>query len=181
MEPNNPPSDVNATTNNSNILLEVVKDLSNLKNSTKDELIIKGLDDAINKINGFIETYNQHLEVVTKTIESPDNEGNQKFAPLNIVQEEIKYEEGKYVGQVANGLPEGKGESLFDNGDKYEGECKDGKAEGKGIKQWNNGDRYEGEYKKDRRDGKGIYLYHNGDRYEGEWDKGNRDRTGIYS
>ena len=146
MEPNKPLSDNSPTTNNSNILLEVVNNLTQLKNSTQDELMIKGLDDAINKINGFLGTYNQQLEEISKKIESADN-------AVNIVKEEIKYEEGKYVGQVSNGLPEGKGESLFDNGDKYEGECKDGKAEGKGIKQWINGDKYEGEYKKDRRDG----------------------------
>ena len=182
MEPNKPPSDEKPTSNNCDILLEIVNDLTHLKNSTKEELITKGLDDTINKINAFIKIYSQNMEEIIKCIISLDDEGRKKFDKINIniVPEKIKYEEGNYIGQVDKGLPEGKGASLFDCGDKYEGDCKNGQAEGKGIKQWINGDRYEGEYKNDRKDGKGIYFYHNGDRYEGEWEQGMRDRTGFY-
>ena len=159
MEPNKPTSNEKPTSNNCDILLEIVNDLTQLKNSTKEELITKGLDDTINKINAFIKIYSQNMEEIIKCIISLDDEGRKKFDKLNIniVPEKIKYEEGNYIGQVDKGLPEGKG-----------------------IKQWINGDRYEGEYKNDRKDGKGIYFYHNGDRYEGEWEQGMRDRTGFY-
>ena len=43
------------------------------------------------------------------------------------------HKEGKYIGQVVNGLAEGKGIAYFNNGDKYEGDCKNGKADGRGI------------------------------------------------
>ena len=49
----------------------------------------------------------------------------------------------RYVGQVVNGL-----------------------REGKGICYWEDGDRYEGDYRNDKREGKGIYYYHDGDIYE---------------
>ena len=55
----------------------------------------------------------------------------------------------RYIGQVVNGLREGKGIYYWNNGDRYEGEWKNGKMEGKGIYYYNNepwkGDRYEGE------------------------------------
>ena len=52
----------------------------------------------------------------------------------------------KYIGQILNGVPEGKG-----------------------IMYWNNGDVYEGDWKNDKRKGEGITSKKNGDRYEGEW------------
>ena len=135
---------------------EVITDLQLLLKKTKDNTMITGLNNAISKLNKLINN------------------------DPNIKSEEIKYQEGKYIGQVSNGLAEGRGKSIFNNGDIFTGFCKKGKAEGRGIKCWANGDRYEGEYKNDKKDGKGIYFYHNGDRYEGLWKCGGRSHTGSY-
>ena len=89
-----------------------------------------------------------------------------KFDELNIntiKNKEIKYNNygnrKKYIGQVVNGVPEGKGIMYWNNGDKYEGEWKNDKKEGKGIYYYSNGDKYEGDYKNGQPNGKGIYYY----------------------
>ena len=59
---------------------------------------------------------------------------------------ELNYENGRYIGNVNNGL-----------------------REGKGIMNYNDGDRYEGDWKNGIKDGKGIYYCNNGTKKEGEW------------
>ena len=81
-----------------------------------------------------------------------------------------------YIGEMKNGLWEGKGLLYFQKNDesnrkKYEGEFKNGKMEGKGKLYYNNGARYEGEFKNNYREGKGIIYYTNGNKYEGEFIK----------
>ena len=64
----------------------------------------------------------------------------QNFNKLqNNNKQEIKYNDGKYIGQVVNGIKEGKGIFYWNDGDKYEGEWKNDKQDGKGIYYWNNG------------------------------------------
>jgi len=79
----------------------------------------------------------------------------------------------RYVGQVVNGLKEGKGVCYWDVGDRYEGDFRNDKKEGKGIYYFNKdpfkGDRYEGDFKNDKYEGKGIYYFNNGDRIMGEF------------
>ena len=48
-----------------------------------------------------------------------------------INNQEIKYNDGKYIGQVLNGLKEGKGIMYYNDGDRYEGEFRNDKREGK--------------------------------------------------
>ena len=40
---------------------------------------------------------------------------------------------GKYVGEISNGLPNGQGTLTYSNGTKYVGEWMDGKPNGQGI------------------------------------------------
>ena len=87
----------------------------------------------------------------------------------NLNNQEIILKNGKYVGQIVNGLIEGKGTMFWDDGDRYEGDWKNGKMEGKGIYYCNNGDRYEGDWKNDLKEGKGIMFYTNGNKVEGIW------------
>jgi len=87
---------------------------------------------------------------------------------------------GRYEGEVKNGLREGKGIYYHNNGGRYEGDWKNDKREGKGIEYYNNGDRYEGDFKNDNIEGKGIEYYNNGERYEGDWKNGKYEGKGIY-
>jgi len=47
--------------------------------------------------------------------------------------------DGKYVGKIENGRPNGQGTLTKPNGDKYEGEFKDGKINGQGTLTFSNG------------------------------------------
>ena len=84
-------------------------------------------------------------------------------------QQELIGVNGRYVGQVVNGLPEGKGIRYWNNGDRYEGDYRNGKKEGKGIYYFNDGARYEGDFRNDNKEGKGIYYKNNGDRAMGDF------------
>ena len=144
--------------NNNNILLEIVNDLQKLLNYSKDNLIIKTLGNVITKL-------------IRNDISLLYNKLNKRFDNLqinNINKQEVIYNNGRYIGQVVNGLPEGKGIFYGNNGDRYEGEWRNGKSEGKGIEYYNNGDRYEGDFRNGKKEGKGIYYYHNGDREMGD-------------
>ena len=62
----------------------------------------------------------------------------------NQLNNQIKdYDNGRYTGQIINGLREGKGIMYFNKepfkGDRYEGDFRNGKMEGKGIYYSNNG------------------------------------------
>ena len=87
---------------------------------------------------------------------------------------------GRYEGEVKNGLREGKGIYYHNNGDRYEGDWRNGKQEGKGIYYYNSGSRYEGDWRNGKKEGKGIYYYSNGDRYEGNWKNDKEEGEGIY-
>ena len=131
--------------------------INSFKNN--NEKIIKDINDKINNDN-ISEIYNYAV----------DNFYNENF--------------GKYIGEIKNGLKDGKGIFFYKKNDeqkrkKYEGEFKNDKAEGKGIMYWNDGDRYEGDWKNNVKEGKGIYYWHKGDKYIGDWKNGMRNGKGI--
>ena len=55
--------------------------------------------------------------------------------------------DGKYVGKIENGKPNGHGTLTSPDGDKYEGEWKDGEKHGQGTYNWSYGKKYVGEWK----------------------------------
>ena len=65
------------------------------------------------------------------------NHNINKIIEKNI--QKIKYEFGEYIGQVSNGLREGKEFLKYNNGYIYEGDFKNDKQEGKGIYYYKNG------------------------------------------
>ena len=107
---------------------------------------------------------------------------------LNL-QEEIKNQkqislgdEGNYIGELnKEGIPNGKGQYIFKNGEKYEGEIKDGKFNGSGKYTYANGEYYIGELENDLRHGKGTLYYKNNNiRYEGSFVKDKFEGNGKY-
>tara|TARA_B110000263_G_scaffold199075_1_gene178035 strand:- start:15 stop:842 length:828 start_codon:yes stop_codon:yes gene_type:complete len=82
--------------------------------------------------------------------------------------------DGKYVGEIENGVPNGQGKSTNPNGRKYEGEWKDGKQNGKGIFTTLEGVKYIGGWKDRKMNGQGTFTYSNGSKYVGEWKDGER-------
>ncbi len=67
---------------------------------------------------------------------------------------------------------------LYNNG-KYEGELLNGVENGIGIFTWNNGDIYIGSWKNGQRTGFGIYIWASGETYEGYWENGLKDGYGV--
>ena len=138
---------------NNNLLLEIINDLNQVINNSKEDLSIKILGNVINKINYIINENKKNLQLLRNDI----SELSKKIDNLNINninKQEKKFPDGKYIGQVVNGLAEGKGTWY-------------------GTKEPYIGDRYEGEWRNDKKEGKGIYYYHNGDREMGDYYNGN--------
>ena len=85
----------------------------------------------------------------------------------------------KYEGDFKNNEPDGKGILYWKHGDKYEGCLKKDKMEGKGVYRWKDGERYEGDRVNGIIEGKGKYYFNNGDRYEGDWKNNLKEGIGI--
>ena len=144
-----------------NILIEILKDLNQLINYYKDNFSIKIVGNVINKINCIINENKKNLQTQRNDMSSLFDKLNKSFDKLeinNINKQELKCIDGKYIGQVVNGIREGKGTWYGFNGDRYEGEWKNDKKEGCGIFYFLNGDIYKGEWKNGFSEGYGI-LY----------------------
>jgi uncharacterized caspase-like protein len=107
----------------------------------------------------------------------PDTQPGREIAPG---VREIAFADGAiYRGAMRGSTYHGKGEyvsKVF----KYEGDFRDGIKQGQGVYVWENGDRYEGTFTADRADGRGKYQFANGDTYEGEVKAGEIIGRGTY-
>ena len=185
--------------NNNNILLGIINELQQISNSSHENLTIKRISDVIIKMNFIINENKKTRELIMNQFTLLQNQIQQLSQKIDFNsfntntpkystqitnninnQQELKFDNGRYVGQVVNGLPEGKGIQYSNNGDRYEGDWKNGKKEGKGIEYYNTGERYEGDFRNGKREGKGIYYYNDGDRYEGDFRNGKKEGKGIY-
>ena len=154
---------------NNNLLLKSVNNLLNILKNINDNSIIKKFDDEITKINCIINESNKINDLIKNDV-SKLYKLTDELKLNNKINQELECINGKYVGQVVNGLREGKGiyyllKEPF-KGDRYEGDWKNDKREGKGMENFNDGDIYIGDFKKGALNGKGIMYYNNGDRYE---------------
>jgi len=172
---------------------DIILSINNLKNTING--IKLNIDNIIKlSTNDNISTQLNNINIVLRTIIDDFNKNKDKLINLlnennyneldeinnTIINKELKYNNGRYVGQVVNGKREGKGIFYNNNGGKYEGDFKNDKADGKGILYFNIGERYEGNFKNDKREGKGIYYYNDGARYEGDWKNDKKEGKGIY-
>ena len=165
-----------------------IKDIINGIKFTIDNIIKLSKDNNISfplkNINIIVNTINEDINKNNDKLKKLLNENNKLNEINEVLNKEIKYDNGRYVGQVVNGKMEGKGIYYCNDGDRYEGDFKNDKFEGKGICYCNDepwkGDRYEGDFKNDKSEGKGIYYFKNGDRYEGDWKNGKMEGKGIY-
>ena len=86
----------------------------------------------------------------------------------------------RYDGLFNQDKPDGRGKYHFANGDTYEGEVKAGVIIGRGIYATKTGDTFEGSFMGGKPHGVGVYRFANGDRYEGEMDQGRLQGRGRY-
>ena len=161
-----------------------IKDIINEIKFTIDNIIKLSKDNNISfqlkNINIIVNTINEDINKNNEKLKKLLDENNKLNEINEVLNKEIKYDNGRYVGQVVNDKKEGKGIYYWNDGNRYEGDFKNDKREGKGIYYCKNGDLYQGDYKNDKMEGKGIYYYKNGDRYEGDFKNGKREGKGIY-
>ena len=185
-----------------------ITDLQQTVTNTQENLVKEKISDVIKRMNSLIEEIKKNTKLIINHIKSFKDGAATKIEKRPPDFKEIRMDDRKYIGQVVNGIPDGKGVMYVDGGDIYKGEFKNGKydgngiyyfnendstrgntyegefskgqANGKGIYNKSNNDRYEGDWKNDLKDGKGIYFWSNGDRYEGEWKNDKREGKGIY-
>ena len=163
--------------NNNNILLGIINELHQIANSSHENLTIKRISDIITKMNFIINENRKTRELIMNQFTILQNQISQlsqnfKINNINNQQELKGIKNGyywRYVGQVVNGLREGKGTCYYDNGERYDGDFRNDNREGKGIYYFSDGDRYEGDFRNDKQEGKGIYYYRNGDRMMGDY------------
>lgn len=86
----------------------------------------------------------------------------------------------RYQGHFANDRPDGRGKYQFANGDAYEGEVRLGVIVGRGSYASKNGDVFDGSFENGKPHGVGVYRFASGDRYEGEMDAGRLQGRGRY-
>jgi hypothetical protein len=86
----------------------------------------------------------------------------------------------RYDGRFNNDRPDGVGKYHFANGDAYEGEVKAGVIIGRGTYSSKNGDVFEGSFQAGKPHGVGVYRFASGDRYEGEMNQGRLQGRGRY-
>lgn len=80
-----------------------------------------------------------------------------------------------------NGMAQGPGKAISNNGNVYEGGFKDGKFDGHGIFTWSDGDKYVGEYKDGEYHGHGVWTSPDGRVYDGEWKDGEHHGHGVFT
>ena len=98
--------------NNNNLLFGIINDLQQVINNTNDNLIIKRISDIITKMNFIINENRKNTQLIMDQIALLHNQNaqvqnqlaqiNKNFANLNINNQEIRYKNGRYVGQVVN-------------------------------------------------------------------------------
>lgn len=81
-----------------------------------------------------------------------------------------RYGEGTYTGYYVNGVPNGQGKMVWDNGDIYDGEWDQGQYNGNGTYIWKNGSSYSGDWKNGEMHGYGTYTDADGNEKTGEWE-----------
>ena len=169
--------------NNNNILLGIINDLNQIINSSHENLTIKRISDVIIKMNFIINENKKNMELIMNQFSKLENKFDQLNQNLKINKinnyQELKFDNVRYIGQVANGLREGKGIEYYNSGNRYEGDFRNDKKEGKGIYYYKSGSKYEGDWKNNKAEGKGIYYFNNGNRYEGDWKNDISEGKGI--
>jgi len=111
----------------------------------------------------------------------------------DLIWSKIIFKNGFYLGETLNGIRQGRGAFIFEDGNYYigywnnnqrsiygrifnsknkiiyRGHFSNGVKQGNGVQLFENGNRYEGEFVNDVKSGKGIFYFANGTRWEGSF------------
>jgi hypothetical protein len=84
----------------------------------------------------------------------------------------------RYIGEMKDGKPNGRGMLTWPVGCKYVGEFRDGKENGHGTYTCPDGRKYVGEFKDDKPNGQETATYPDGRKYVGQFRDGKMDGSG---
>ncbi|MBO1223489.1 MAG: PDZ domain-containing protein [Candidatus Scalindua sediminis] len=126
--------------------------------------------------------YKRHCDAMIRTYDIILTE-DRKFAAniLRYMFTQDESDEGKYVGDIVDGIKHGYGTMTYLDGRKYVGEFKNDNLDGQGRHTWPEGDVYVGEWKDNVRNGQGTQVWPSGDKYVGEWENDESTGLGTYS
>ena len=103
----------------------------------------------------------------------PKKANGQKAPARPSYEETLKLDSGDtYIGEAANGIPEGRGRLNYARGGYYEGEFSGGLPNGHGIVKYADGDSYEGDFRRGVPEGVGTYRFKGGNVYTGDMKRG---------
>ena len=91
----------------------------------------------------------------------------------------IHFENGRYIGDLKDGQPHGKGKMMWNDHTVYDGEWVDGYMHGNGTMTWPSGKQYIGDWKENVIQGKGKMTYPDGVVYQGMFINGLRHGYGV--
>lgn len=164
-----------------------------------DTELMKGRDilplpDTDERIDGYRKDYRKvkgsHIQFPSKYSQKK-KEAEIKEEPVK-VEKQVAAESDKpvidkvekqmpgYSGEMVNGLREGKGKLVLENGDIYEGNWKNGKKSGHGIYLFANGIKYNGSWNEDLMDGEGSLIFPDSRKYYGNITKGKITGYGTF-
>ena len=106
-----------------------------------------------------------------------ETEKTAKAGPESVEKPKMK---PGYYGETVNGVREGKGKLVLENGDFYEGHWENGRKHGQGIYVYASGIKYNGTWKNDKMDGYGSLIFPDGSSYYGEFKDGAISGTGTF-
>jgi hypothetical protein len=133
----------------------------------------------------FPSKYNQNkLETVEKQEPQPVKKQEQPEVEKPVVEKPVVQAVEKpvsgYTGGIVDGMREGIGKLVLENGDIYEGNWKKGQKSGHGIYLYSSGLKYNGSWKEDKMDGEGSLIFPDGSFYYGNFQKGAITGTGTF-
>ena len=177
--------------------------ITNKETNSFDELSKKLNFPIVDHAEIFIEKYKKKYKLIEQLLTMEQDEKNK-----NLRWAKIKKENGVYLGEVEQNLPQGRGLFIyngkegeylqyvgyFDNGEKnnfgklyneegrliYEGEYKNGLRNGEGTYYYARGLKYEGQFVNGFREGHGIFYWDNDTRWEGPFKNNEMDGEGKY-
>ena len=116
-----------------------------------------GYDNKNNIIGKYVNGENIIKKPVVKVEKKPVvkvEKGRTGVLFRRLVNEEFRWfengnddKDGKYIGEIENGLAHGQGTHIYPDGDMYVGKFKDGEYHGQGIFTFHDGAKYVGEFK----------------------------------
>ena len=177
--------------------------ITNKETDSFDELLKKLNFPIVDHAKIFIEKYKKKYKLIEQLLTMEEDEKNKSLRWAK-----IKKENGVYLGEVEQNLPQGRGLFIyngkegeylqyvgyFDNGEKnnygklyneegkliYEGEYNNGLRNGEGTYYYARGLKYEGNFVNGFREGHGIFYWEDGTRWEGPFKNNEMDGEGKY-